>query len=165
MIKILSVLTAFLAASAAQATLSVGATARFQGTVYDATGAVLTPFDLSLELLGVDAAAGTVRMRTTWAMPGTPDSVQESSDKATIAPDAAALNSYIAQCASPQVGGVPETLVVAAGVFPTCKIPVDDQDSKGFVWIGAVPFSSVKSDVIQKSTGQHWVTELSSFQF
>lgn len=56
-------------------------------------------------------------------------------------------------CNDPTLGGKLETVETPAGNFKTCKIPADDENQKGFVWVGGVPFGVVQMDITNTQQG------------
>ena len=74
----------------------------------------------------------------------------------------AQASAYVSQCASSN--GTPETISVPAGTFNTCKTVVNNDNSKGFAWIGVVPFGVVKQDLTDKENGMHMILNLKSFK-
>ena len=60
-----------------------------------------------------------------------------------------------------QEGGSIQTITVPAGTFKTCMVPLSD--ASGHVWIGKVPFGTVK--VFGNMGGTHMDASLKSYRF
>jgi len=67
----------------------------------------------------------------------------------------------VADCSN--YGGKLETITVKAGTFDTCRIDMDDDQSKGTIWIGAVPLGWVKQSIFFKPSGNQNEFELEEF--
>lgn len=61
-------------------------------------------------------------------------------------------------------GGVYRVLKVPAGTFPACGIKTKDEKYDHVMWVGLVPFGSVKRESYRRSDGLTSIAELRSFK-
>lgn len=80
-------------------------------------------------------------------------------ESASLPTDAWILD-LLANCAA--YGGTLETLVVKAGSFETCSMPINSRGNTGRAWFAHVPFGFVKS-VVNGSKGNSDTLELQSY--
>lgn len=60
------------------------------------------------------------------------------------------------------IGGTREDIRVPAGQFPTCRFRYSDGEQDNTLWVGQVPFGTVKSEFRWRQTGKIEVQELES---
>jgi hypothetical protein len=72
------------------------------------------------------------------------------------------INAILANCAS--AGGTAQSITVPAGTYNTCAMNFDSEDSKGTVWITAVPFGVARVDTLIKENGVQVSALLRSFR-
>ena len=61
-------------------------------------------------------------------------------------------------------GGTYQVLKVPAGTFPACGIKTKDEKYDHVMWVGMVPFGSVKRESYRRSDGLTSIAELRSFK-
>jgi hypothetical protein len=114
------------------------------------------------ELVKFDPDCQRYLVRDTLQFPGRTDQVtdtwRESSDLITDE----RIEQILAHCRD--AGGVPDTVVVPAGKFTACMLPVDAdevQPATGWIWIAKVRFGLVKEQ--STANGVTSVTSLRAF--
>jgi len=84
----------------------------------------------------------------------------EQKKEADLFSDSSVAN-LLAQCA--QSGGNLETVTVHAGSFNSCKVPFQNNDSSGYLWLGQVAFAILKVESLN-SNNEVTYLELQSFK-
>lgn len=104
---------------------------------------------------------GMYNVETTYEANGQTQ-VQNNQRKPENMIDDATINAVLSNCAA--YNGKLETVTVPAGTFNTCSIPNNENNQKGDIWFGAVPFGVVKM-ISTNANGRQTYMELTSFQF
>lgn len=75
--------------------------------------------------------------------------------------NAAQFEELLANCGD--IGGTREDISVPAGHFPTCRFRHSDGKQENTLWVGQVPFGTVKSETRWRPTGRIEIQELEAF--
>lgn len=127
--------------------------------VFNVTFGGPAPALLEMELVGFDSGTNNFMEKTTVTYNGTSQVNTQSLTSQQLLNDLQ-VASILASCAN--YGGVSQNITVPAGTFATCALPQSGNGiQSGTVWIGAVSFGFVKSDLIYTS-GAHTILELVS---
>ena len=104
---------------------------------------------------------GMYNVETTYEVNGQTQ-VQNNQRKPENMIDDKTISAVLSNCSA--YNGKLETVTVPAGSFNTCLIPNNENNQKGEVWFGAVPFGVVKM-VSTNENGRQTRMDLTSFQF
>jgi len=146
--KLLAIAIFVLSSSAALATPAVGDYAVFSGTV--TKGTQVTTIRDEMELVSYDQTTNQFTEKITETTPAGTTSGSQQVDATKLLTDST-IAQILQTCAS--FGGVPASVTTAIATFNTCALPVDG-NSKGTVWVGAVPFGIVQMDLTDVASGQ-----------
>ena len=75
--------------------------------------------------------------------------------------NAAQFEELVRNCGD--IGGTRDDIRVPAGRFETCRFHHSDGDQDNTMWVGQVPFGTVKSEIRSRVTGRIEVQELEAF--
>jgi hypothetical protein len=134
-----------LAGLAAEATPGVGDKSVFAVTL--TSGAQNMNGHLTMEITAYDAATDMWTVVTNTEMNGQKQSQTTPTKTADLIADAS-IDSMLSNCAGS--GGKTDSVVSPAGTFPSCAVPISDDQSSGTLWISKVPFGYSKWTTTRK---------------
>lgn len=158
--KVLFTLVGILAASAAQATPKVG-----DLVVYDLKMGLdgqSAEGILQVELADFDALKNAYLEKQLFALQGEAPQATEEWKSADDYLNDQTIDAILTNCQGN--GGLSQKIFVGAGEFDTCAITFDNEESKGVIWIGKVPFGTVKMEQIRKDNNLSLSSSIKSFK-
>lgn len=141
------------------ATPKVGDFARY--TMSRISPGLQTDYSIIQELTDYDSVNRSFLVHREVSYPG--GSTEVSNDWASedsLISDAK-IDYLLGNCANS--GGTLENLIVPCGTFTTCKMPFENEQEKGSIWIAKVPFGAVKMELNTKSDGLSTISILNSY--
>src|SRR5690606_17551356 len=114
------------------------------------------------EIVQFDSAKNEFLERQTVLMEGQPSEVTDLWKPASEYIDDATIDAILANCDS--VGGTPQAVTTRAGVFNTCAMNFDQEDSSGTAYVAKVPFGVARVDTVLKSNGVSIVLMINNFR-
>ena len=163
LLKMSALTTGLLAMNALWAAPKVGEFSVLDGHYWQ-SGQTL-PVSVRTENTQYDANKNEMLLRTTSTVIGQPPQVEEEWRKADelISQENAP---FIADafCQSKKDGNI-ENVTTPAGTFKTCKYPVNESNTTGFMWVGGVPNGIIKLDLADSSQGITYKGELKEFSW
>jgi len=158
--KVFFALVGILATTAAQATPKVG-----DFVIYDLKMGLdgqSAEGILQVELADFDASSNAYLEKQLFALNGeTPQAMEEWKTADDYLNDQT-IDAILANCQDN--GGLSQKIQVAAGEFDTCAITFDNEESKGVIWVGKVPFGTVKMEQLRKDNNLSLSTSIKSFK-
>jgi hypothetical protein len=115
---------------------------------------------LQLELIQQDFN-GKFLERQTIGIPGRSPQVKEDWKNATDFIDDDSINKTLANCES--YNGKRQSILVPAGSFDSCALPVDNDSNSGTIWVARVPLGIIRTESVSKADGTQMTMALRDY--